>query len=152
MAKEIERKFLVKDDGWRALVRQTHQIRQAYLAHTDDATMRVRLLDNTEARLTVKGRTKGISRDEFEYAIPVEDARSMMALCIGTVIQKQRHIVPAGTLNWEIDVFEADHAGLVIAEIELPSEDADFERPDWLGEEVSGSPRYFNVSLAGIRK
>ena len=152
MAKEIERKFLVKDDSWHALVTETHHIRQGYLAHTNNATVRVRLLNDTEACLTVKGRTSGISRDEFEYPIPVEDARDMLALCLGNVIEKRRHIIPNGDLQWEVDVFEADHTGLIIAEIELLSEDQDFNRPDWLGEEVSDSPRYFNVNLADIRE
>lgn len=147
MAIEIERKFLVTGDGWRSSVTHRLDIRQAYLSVTDTSTVRVRLRDSA-AFLTIKSAGAGLTRQEFEIAIPFADAEAMLALRTGRVIEKRRHIAPAGSLRWEIDVFAGDLAGLVIAEIELPTEAAEFARPDWLGVEVTGDPRYGNSSLA----
>jgi adenylate cyclase len=148
MPAEIERKFLVAGDGWNAAAKGSSVIRQAYLAATDKTSVRARIKDETEAFLTIKSAESGHSRREYEYPIPVADARELMALRIGRLIEKRRYIVPAGALRWEIDVFSGDHQGLIIAEIELPDADASFERPDWLGKEVTGDLRYYNVSLA----
>lgn len=150
MALEIERKFLVRTDGWREAVRDSRRLCQGYLARTSRVVVRVRIADDAEARITVKGCGSALVRQEFEYDIPVEDARALMQLTLGRVVEKRRHIVPAGDETWEVDVFEGEHAGLVLAEIELDREDAAFARPDWLGEEVTGDERYYNVALAGV--
>lgn len=148
MATERERKFLVMGEGWRDGVVREQSIRQGYLASTSRAVIRIRISDGRKATLTLKSAEPGMERSEFEYEIPREDAEAMLDLCIGTVIEKRRHVVPAGDLAWEIDVFEGAHAGLVLAEIELPGRDTAFERPDWLGEEVTADRRYYNASMA----
>ncbi len=145
MGREIERKFLVTGEGWRAGMGAAREIRQFYLARTDRATVRVRIIDGRAARMTVKGNAEGAARAEHEWDIPLEDARAMEALRTGRTIVKTRHVVPAGDLAWEVDVFDD---GLVLAEIELPSEDAEFERPPWIGGEVTGDPRYYNAAMA----
>ncbi|WP_156841861.1 CYTH domain-containing protein [Novosphingobium aquimarinum] len=152
MGQEIERKFLVRGTGWRALADAGRSIRQAYLAR-GTAEIRVRILDDREARLTVKSGKPGLERQEFEYAIPLADAEAMLALRTGDVIAKRRHRLPAGNgLTWEIDVFgEAQH-GFVLAEIELTDKHAAFAKPDWLGDEVTGDPRYSNAALALTRR
>jgi CYTH domain-containing protein len=148
MPTEIERKFLVRGDGWKAKADGGSRLRQAYLASTDGCAVRVRIKDEAKAFLTIKSARPGASRDEFEYEVSVEDARAMLELRTGEVIEKTRYRVPAGDLCWEIDVFAGAHAGLTIAEIELPDEGAHFERPDWLGDEVTQDKRYYNASLA----
>ena len=148
MADEIERKFLVTGDGWRQAVVAKRHLRQFYLATGDRASIRVRIADRTHAWLTVKSADAGVRRSEFEYEIPVTDADAMQALAVGRVIAKVRYIVPTGDLRWEIDVFEGDNAGLVIAEIELRTMDQTFERPDWLGAVVTDDRRYYNAALA----
>jgi adenylate cyclase len=148
MATEIERKFLVNGDAWRAVVTRSVAIRQAYLTRFDSMTIRIRIVDDTKAFLTIKSPQLGPVRSEFEYSIPAEDARALIAARTGLLIEKRRHIVQMGDARWEIDVFEGAHAGLVIAEIELPDASASFDRPPWLGEEVTGDPRYYNAHLA----
>ena len=145
MAEEIERKFLVTGDGWKEGVSERRAFRQFYLSHGDTATVRVRIVDEASARLTVKGNRAGPARPEYEWDIPVEDAREMEALALGRVLVKTRHVVPAGSLAWEVDVFED---GLILAEIELPKVDAAFDRPDWVGEEVTDQSRYYNAAMA----
>lgn len=152
MGKEIERKFLVRGTGWRARADAGRNIRQAYLAR-GTAQIRVRIIDDREARLTVKSGKGGIERDEFEYEIPLEDAEAMMALRTGEVIAKCRHRLPAGDgLTWEVDVFGGEQNGLVIAEIELPTQDTAFTRPEWVGDEVTDDPRYSNAALSMTRR
>lgn len=148
MAKEIERKFLVKSDAWRAYATRSIAIEQGYLSRQVDCTVRVRTWGEM-AYLTVKGKTQGATRLEYEYEIPVDEAREMLReLAQGEPLRKTRFLVPAdGGLIWEIDVFEGAHRGLVTAEIELPDEAQPFVRPDWLGEDVTGDPRYFNSNL-----
>ena len=148
MGSETERKFLVRGDGWKGQVTRSRTIVQAYLASTPAAAIRVRISDEASATLTLKSAEPGMTRSEFEYDIPLEDARQLLELRTGTTIEKRRHIVPAGSLAWEVDVFGGAHEGLVMAEIELPSQDIAFERPDWLGEEVTGDRRYYNASMA----
>jgi adenylate cyclase len=148
MASEIERKFLVTGDSWKAQADRGKALVQAYLASTDKASIRVRTVDDSEAVITIKSAGSGASRSEFEYSIPVDDARELMKLRHGRLLEKRRHTLPAGRLKWEIDVFGGDLAGLVMAEIELPSADADFEQPSWLGREVTDDKRYYNDSLA----
>jgi len=150
MAVEIERKFLVDGDGWRVAADDGRRLRQAYLARTDALVVRVRIVDEVAARMTIKSATAGMTRQEFEYPVPLADARELMALALGRVIEKRRYVVPAEPGRWEVDVFEGERAGLVIAEIELPDEKSDFVRPDWLGEEVTDDPRYYNAALAGL--
>lgn len=147
MAIEIERKFLVVGDGWRSAVTGHTDIRQAYLSVSDVNTVRVRTHGST-AFLTVKSANSGMTRQEFEFPIPIADAAALFSLRSGRLIEKRRHVVPAGSLQWEIDVFGGELDGLVIAEIELPSEQTNFTRPQWLGDEVTGNARYGNAYLA----
>lgn len=120
---------------------------QAYLNRDPKATVRVRIV-NGNAFLTVKGKNAGALRDEWEYEIPVSDARGMIARCAsGRVIEKTRFIVPFEGFNWEVDEFGGDLQGLVVAEVELPAEDTQFALPQFIGEEVTGDPRYYNSSL-----
>ena len=149
MATEREHKFLVTGEGWRGAATGERAIRQGYLASTSLAAIRIRISDGSIAVLTVKSAVAGIERTEYEYEVPLADGEAMLALCIGSIIEKRRHVVPAGHgLTWEVDVFLGDHAGLVLAEIELPEAGTVFERPDWLGREVTGDRRYYNASMA----
>jgi len=148
MAVEIERKFLVRGASWRDRVLSETRLLQGYLSADPGLTVRARIRGET-AFLTLKGRTRGISRAEFEYPIPVADAEAMLRdLAVSPLIEKTRFRVACGDHVWDLDVFAGENAGLVLAEIELESEDAPFEHPDWLGEEVSDDPRYYNVNLA----
>jgi len=148
MAKEIERKFRVRSDAWRAQVKRSTLLRQGYLANTTRASIRVRL-EGERALLSVKGMEPGVSRDEFEVAVPMADAREMLErLCEGRAIEKWRHIVVHEGSEWEIDEFLAENAGLVIAELELKSEHESFARPPWLGAEVTHDERYYNFRLS----
>ena len=145
MAQEIERKFKVKKT-WQP-TSEGEKIAQGYLAANDAATVRVRI-KGARGFLTVKGATHGITRQEFEYEIPLADAEEMLALCSDNALVKRRFVEKHGENLWEIDVFEGKNAPLIIAEIELPTENAEFVRPSWLDEEVSSDPRYFNSYLA----
>ena len=152
MAKEIERKFLVSGDSYRRKATESHHIVLAYLSTDPEATVRVRILDD-RGFLTVKGLNHGAVRSEWEYEIPHNDATAMIAQCARSkTIDKTRYIVPAAEegLKWEVDEFHCSHQGLVVAEIELPSEDTPFSLPDFAGKEVTGDPAYYNSSLAGI--
>lgn len=148
MAIEIERKFLVKGDFTRTAV-QADRIVQGYLYTAPDKTVRIRIR-GSKAYLTIKGRSDetGVARSEFEYEIPVADADALLSMCEEGVIDKVRYLVPVKEHVWEIDLFHGHNAGLVIAEIELTSEDEVFERPDWLGDEVTGQSRYYNAMLS----
>ena len=147
MASEIERKFLVRDDSWRAAVTAAVSMRQGYLPGQETASVRVRIAGG-DARLNIKSATLAVSRLEYEYPLPLADAEEMLErLCAGPLIEKTRHHVPWEGHLWEVDVFSGDNAGLVVAEIELGHPDEPFARPPWLGEEVSHDPRYYNVSL-----
>jgi adenylate cyclase len=148
MPKEIERKFLVTGNEWRKRAGRSKTIRQAYLALTNTVSIRIRIVGKTKAFVTIKSAQPGTTRSEFEYPIPVKHAQSLMKLRVGRLIRKRRHIVKAGKARFEIDVFEGDHRGLVIAEIELASARARFRRPEWLGKEVTREKRYYNASLA----
>lgn len=147
MGREIERKFLVSGDGWKPGF-DPKPMRQGYLAFGPPVSVRIRVSDGRGV-LNIKQSTLDISRDEFEYEIPAEEAEFMlMHLCAGQAILKTRHHVRHGGLLWEVDVFEGANAGLVIAEVELDSEDQRVDLPPWVGCEVSGDPRYLNSSLA----
>ncbi len=147
MAVEIERKYLLRDDGWRQQADAGRQIRQGYLAGSSTSSIRVRV-DGDEANLNIKSATLGIHRLEYEYPIPLNDAEEMLGrLCQGPLIEKIRYRVVVEDHLWEIDVFSGDNQGLVVAEVELATEDESFTLPSWAGEEVSHDPRYYNVSL-----
>jgi len=147
MAIEIERKFLLKNQQWRTLSGAGCLIRQGYLSDQPERTVRVRVAGD-HAWLTVKGKTKGIARLELEYPIPVAEAMQLLdQLCLKPLIEKYRYRIAQGDLVWEVDEFLGDNTGLVVAEIELSAADQAFDRPDWLGAEVSDDPRYFNSAL-----
>ena len=148
---EIERKFLVKGD-FRPLATHKETIVQGYLCASVERTVRIRIKDAT-AWITIKGpaNENGFSYAEFEYSIPVADAREMMCLCANS-IEKDRYYVPCGNHRFEVDVFLGAHQGLIVAELELQSEKETFEHPDWLGEEVTGDERYYNAYIASQSK
>ena len=146
MGIEIERKFLVNSPPLESWGRG-FDIKQGYLARGSSAMARVRIYGD-QGFLTIKGQTMGISRQEFEYEIPVKDAEELLGLCEGGKIIKKRWKVNINQHTWEVDVFDGDNAGLIIAEIELNDVNESFKRPPWLGEEVSDDPRYFNSALS----
>ena len=150
MATEVERKFLLASEAWRADSDGGSRIMQGYLANSPGCTVRVRV-KGAEAWLTIKGGANdaaGVQRLEYEYAIPLEDARELLSeLAERPFIDKVRHIVPVGDHVWEIDEFGGDNAGLIVAEVELSDADESFEKPPWVGEEVSDDPRYLNAAL-----
>lgn len=147
MAIEIERKFLVTNRDFIGQATAKHTIAQAYLSVRP--TVRLRLRDD-EAFITIKGASTdgGLSCGEWEYPIPVAEAREMMRLAHGRVIDKERYIVPHAGHLWEVDVFHGDYEGLIMAELELSDADEAFDPPSWLGEEVTGKPEYYNASMA----
>jgi adenylate cyclase len=147
MADEIERKFLLQNDSWRQQVFRTKSIRQGYLVSDEIRSVRVRIADD-EAYLNIKSATLGISRSEYEYTIPLADAQELLDnLCRRPLLEKTRHFLHYGDHLWEIDVFQGDNAGLVVAEVELTDAEENFERPVWLGEDVSYDKRYYNACL-----
>ena len=147
MAIEIERKFLLNDESWRKSADAGTRFRQGYLIGAERASVRVRI-EGDRANLNIKSATLGIHRQEYEYPIPLDEAKELLdTLCEQPQIIKTRYLVPYGDHTWEIDVFDGDNAGLVVAEVELTSEDELFEHPPWIGEEVSGDTRYYNVCL-----
>jgi adenylate cyclase len=154
MGIEIERKFLVIGDAWRAEAARRQRMAQGYIndaasvdAGTQKASVRVRIAGENAA-LNLKSREVGASRQEFEYAIPLADAEALLALCVGGAIDKTRHYVERGAHVWEVDEFHGDNAGLVVAEIELGAVDEAFEKPSWLGMEVTELTRYYNLALS----
>ncbi len=150
MAREIERKFLLRSDAWRAEVRDSVRLVQGYLARGPQSAIRVRIKGD-KAQLNIKHALDAIERLEYEYGIPLTDAREMLdKVAHRPLIDKTRyHVEHAGHL-WEIDEFYGENAGLIMAEIELTSPDEHFERPSWLGEEVSHDPRYYNSRLSEV--
>lgn len=154
MGIEIERKFLVTGDGWRVAAHEVVPMAQGYIndqaamdSGAQKASVRVRI-QGDQAYLNLKSRELGHTRQEFDYPIPVADARALLALCVGGLIDKRRHLVRHGGHLWEVDEFLGDNAGLVVAEIELDDAGEAFERPDWLGAEVTDDARYYNLALA----
>jgi adenylate cyclase len=147
MGKEIERKFLVKGEFKHMSVKNMRII-QTYLSIDRDKTVRVRIADD-KAFITIKGRPaeNSIARNEWEIPVSVPDAREMMKICLPGKIDKTRYFVPSGKHTFEVDVFHDKNEGLIIAEIELTSESERFEKPEWLGEEVTGKPEYYNANL-----
>ena len=149
MGIEIERKFLLAGDDWRAFVEKSVRMAQGYFdgGGAGKASVRVRIAGES-AWLNIKSRQSGAARQEFEYSIPLADAQALLHLCSGGLIDKTRHHVRHGGFLWEIDEFTGANAGLIVAEIELPTADTEFARPNWLGREVSAAPRYYNHALA----
>lgn len=146
MGVEIERKFLVSSDAWRTLGEPT-LLRQGYLCADPERTVRVRI-EGDAGVLTIKSKNEGASRGEWEYPIPLADAEELLdRLCERPLVEKNRRRIAYQGFTWEVDEFLGENAGLVVAEIELPSEDAAFELPDWIGQEVTGERRYYNSSL-----
>ena len=146
MAKEIERKFLVRGDVWRALAKGV-MYRQGYLNSDKERTVRIRSAD-ARAFLTIKGITVGATRSEYEYEIPFNDGKEMLdTLAEKPLIEKRRYKIRSGSLTWEVDEFLGENQGLIIAEVELASEDQVLEKPSWIGDEVTDDPRYFNANL-----
>ena len=153
MGVEIERKFLLAGDAWRAQVVRSERMQQGYLidaaalrAGGVRCSVRVRIAGEG-AWLNIKSAVHGIERREYEYAIPLADAQRQLAEFCAARVEKTRHYVPHGGYTFEIDEFDGDNAGLIVAELELPAVDAAFDRPDWLGAEVSDQPRYYNIHL-----
>jgi len=148
MATEIERKYLVKSMDWKAQADMGTRFLQGYLANTEKAAIRVRMAGE-QAWLTLKSARAGISRLEFEYSLPVADAKQMLQeFCHGQVIHKTRYRLPLNSHIWEIDVFHDANEGLVLAEIELENEQESFALPGWIGQEVSADIRYYNAYLS----
>lgn len=146
MGVEIERKFLVLGDSWKALG-QGVLLRQGYLSSAPERIVRVRIAGDS-AVLTIKGRTSGATRSEWEYPIPMSDAQAFLDdLCERPLIEKYRYRIRHHEMVWEVDEFLGENAGLVVAEVELTSEDQAFAKPEWVGEEVTHDTRYFNANL-----
>jgi adenylate cyclase len=146
MGKEIERKFLVTDESFRSLANGT-KYRQGYLNSTKERVVRVRTIDD-KGFLTIKGITVGATRVEYEYEIPTAEATAMLDdLCEKPLIEKNRYKITFDEFIWEVDEFFGENQGLVVAEVELENEDQPFTKPEWIGEEVTGDPRYFNSNL-----
>ncbi len=147
MGVEIERKFLLNGDEWRSLAQGT-VYRQGYLSSQKERTVRVRTVDD-QGFLTIKGANVGMTRLEYEYEIPVEDAIALLEeLCEKPIIEKIRRKIDYAGFVWEVDEFLGENEGLIMAEIELENEEQPFEKPPWIGEEVSGDARYFNSNLS----
>ena len=145
MAKEIERKFLVRGSAWKKGPGKRY--RQGYLASDPQCTVRVRVAGR-KGFITIKGISRGASRDEFEYSVPLADATQLLKLCKRPLIEKIRYRIPYKGLLWEVDVFEGESRGLIVAEVELKSERQRVPLPPWAGKEVTDDPRYFNSNLA----
>jgi len=146
MSQEIERKFLVKSDAFKTLAIGEY-VHQGFLSTEKERVVRVRI-KGEKAWITIKGISTGATRAEFEYEIPLDDGKFMLEyLCERPTIEKHRYLVPFAGFTWEIDEFHGENEGLVVAEIELPSEGAEFELPEWAGEEVTSDARYYNANL-----
>jgi CYTH domain-containing protein len=146
MGTEIERKFLVRDDSFRSLAQGT-RYRQGYLNSVKERVVRVRTIDD-KGFLTIKGITTGATRAEYEYEIPVKEAEAMLdELCEQPLIEKNRYKIAHKGFIWEVDEFFGENRGLIFAEVELESEDQQFDKPDWITDEVTGDPKYFNSNL-----
>ena len=146
MGIEIEKKFLLTGSAWKELTTGT-AYRQGYLSSQKERTVRVRIINDT-GFLTIKGPSVGATRMEYEYNIPIEDAKNLLdQLCEKPIIEKKRYKIEFGGFIWEVDEFFGENEGLIVAEIELESEDQEFEKPEWVGEEVTADPRYYNSNL-----
>jgi len=147
MAIEIERKYLLSNDSWRENISKQVEFQQAYLANNERTSVRIRI-EGELANINIKSMTLGRSRSEFEYSIPLADAQELInTLCTQPIVSKTRYWVYYAGKCWEIDEFSADNQGLIVAEIELDTEDESFELPLWVGEEVTHLERYYNMRL-----
>jgi len=147
MALEIERKFLVRDESWRARCAHQYEIRDGLIAIADGRKVRVRICDQ-RATLTVKTKTESLANNEFEYEIPLSDAEELLAHhCLRQALAKTRYVVPHGRHVWHVDVYKGILEGVVLAEVELPSETADLVLPPWIGREVTGNPDYKKTNM-----
>lgn len=147
MGTEIERKYTLKNDNWRNEIDYSERMVQGYLAGNERASVRIRIVGD-KANLNIKSATLGVFRQEYEYALPLDDAEKMLNdLCEKPVIDKERHYVMHDGKKWEIDVFSGENEGLIVAEVELDNENEAVNLPDWVDEEVSHDTRYYNVSL-----
>lgn len=146
MALEIERKFLVNDESYKKLALRKHHIIQGYLSRRKDATVRIRIIDDF-ARITVKSVTVSATRHEWEYQIPLNDAKEMLEICEGNIIEKTRWIILDNGMTWEIDEFHQPKSKLTLAEVELDNEDLAISLPSFVGKEVTGIPAYYNSNL-----
>ncbi len=150
MGVEIERKFLLLSDDWKAQVEKSYQMQQGYLSHDAQSSVRVRICDD-HADINIKSTRDGIYRLEYEYAIPMNDAQELLTqVAHRPLVKKTRHIIHVANHCWEIDEFDGDNAGLIVAEIELSHVDEVFEHPSWLGEEISTDARYYNSNLSKL--
>ena len=150
MGREIERKFLVTTDAWRGEERSVDVIRQGYLSSNGGVTVRVRTVNDRVGFLTIKSGGAVLERAEFEYEIPIEDARELLLRCPGRLIEKRRHHLDRPGGQWVVDEFSGRHKGLVLLEVELPSAAVPIELPDWVGTEVTGQAEYYNAMLAAL--
>jgi len=147
---EIERKYLLRNDDWKLAADQGTQYVQGYLVGSKAASVRVRV-EGEKGFINIKSATLGVYRKEYEYPIPLDEAKELLiTLCEQPLVEKTRYIVKHDGLEWEIDVFEGRNAGLIVAEVELESEDQKINLPAWCGKEVSEDPRYYNVSLVKL--
>ena len=146
MALEIERKFTVKNEDWKGLSYQENNIAQGYLNSSPDRTVRIRI-SNNEGFITIKSKNSGAVRSEFEYSIPLNEATELLAMCEKPTISKTRYLIDFKNHTWEVDVFKEENQGLIVAEIELSSQNESFEIPKWIGEEVTHDKRYYNSAL-----
>jgi len=145
---EIERKFLLRNADWQLDANQGAQYEQGYIAGSELASVRIRT-EGEDAFINIKSATLGVTRQEYEYPVPLDEAQEILSsLCAKPLIKKTRYIVHDHGNEWEVDVFAGENEGLIVAEIELQSEDQSFELPSWCGREVSDDPRYYNVNLA----
>lgn len=147
MGIEIEHKYLVNDDSYQQLASEMHPICQGYLSRDPERTVRIRVTGD-KGFLTVKGKNEGVSRLEFEYQIPVNEARQLLSLCEPPILEKNRYIVIYKDKKWEIDEYLGRLDGLVLAEIELDTPDEEYDLPSFIGENVTGDPAYYNSNLA----
>lgn len=151
MALEIERKFLVANDGWKAFVARTVRIRDGLIANQNGQKARVRIAD-AQATIALKSRRRGLTRTEFEYVIPLSDAEEMLrVMCDGNILDKVRHCVSFGGATWSIDVYEGILTGIVLAEIELSGPDQELQLPDWVGKEVTADSNYRKINMLAQR-
>lgn len=146
MAKEIERTFLVKNYSFKEMATDTVIMLQGYLNRDPERTVRIRLA-NEQGFITVKGKNKGCVRQEFEYEIPLDDARQMLSLCTGRILDKTRYIIPFDGHIWEVDEYNGDLRGLIVTEVELDDENEPVNLPPFVGKEVTGDPKYYNSQL-----
>lgn len=149
MAQEIEHKYLVKNQDYKKFAKKVIFIKQGYLSRDPERTVRVRLWDN-DGYITIKGKNQGDRRAEYEYKIPYQDAENLLELCVPPVIEKRRYIVDFQGHRWEVDEFLGALAPLVLAEIELSSSDEKYDLPDFIGENVTNDPRYYNSNLGKL--